>query len=234
MWGDMCLRRPGEGTVAYVESHDQALVGDKTMIFRLADAAMYTDMEKTTHNPVIDRAVALHKMIRLFTLSAGGEAWLNFMGNEFGHPEWIDFPREGNGWSFHYCRRQWSLRDNELLKYSWLGDFDEDMVKLTKEHNLFSQRMGDLRLMKAPEQTLAYERSNLLFAFNFHSSNSLTNVLVPVGRDTDYQVVLTTDDGKYGGWDRVVHTVYPVKKFDGQNYVELYLPARIGVVLKAL
>ena len=234
MWGDMCLRRPGEGTVAYVESHDQALVGDKTMIFRLADAAMYTDMEKTTHNPVIDRAVALHKMIRLFTISAGGEAWLNFMGNEFGHPEWIDFPREGNGWSFHYCRRQWSLRDNPLLKYSWLGDFDEDMVKLTTENKLFSQRMGDLRLMKAPEQTLVYERSGLLFAFNFHSTNSLSNVLVPVGRDTDYQVILTTDDGKYGGWDRVTHTTCPVKKFDGQNYVELYLPARTGVVLKAL
>ena len=234
MWGDMCLRRPGEGTVAYVESHDQALVGDKTMIFRLADAAMYTDMEKTTHNPVIDRAVALHKMIRLFTISAGGEAWLNFMGNEFGHPEWIDFPREGNGWSFHYCRRQWSLRDNPLLKYSWLGDFDEDMVKLTKENKLFSQRMGDLRLMKAPEQTLVYERSGLLFAFNFHSTNSLSNVLVPVGRDTDYQVILTTDDGKYGGWDRVTHTTCPVKKFDGQNYVELYLPARTGVVLKVL
>jgi 1,4-alpha-glucan branching enzyme len=115
-----------------------------------------------------------------------------------------------------------------------LGDFDEDMVKLTKENQLFSQRMGDLRLMKAPEQTLAYERSGLLFAFNFHSTNSLSNVLVPVGRDTDYQVVLTTDDGKYGGWDRVAHTVYPAKQFDGQNYVELYLPARTGVVLKKL
>ena len=130
MWCEMCMRRPGEKTVAYVESHDQALVGDKTLIFRLADAAMYTDMEKRTHNPVIDRAIALHKMIRLFTLAGGGEAYLNFMGNEFGHPEWIDFPREGNGWSFHYCRRQWSLRDNPDLKYQWLGQFDEDMIHL--------------------------------------------------------------------------------------------------------
>ena len=141
MWCNMCLRRPGENTIAYVESHDQALVGDKTMIFRLADAAMYTDMEKRTHNLVIDRAIALHKMIRLFTLGGGGEGYLNFMGNEFGHPEWIDFPREGNGWSFHYCRRQWSLRENGLLKYQWLGDFDEDMVKLTKENQLFTQRI---------------------------------------------------------------------------------------------
>jgi 1,4-alpha-glucan branching enzyme len=108
------------------------------------------------------------------------------------------------------------------------------MVKLTKEHKLFSQRMGDLRLMKAPEQTLVYQRSGLLFAFNFHSSNSLNNVLVPVDGDADYQVVLTTDDGKYGGWDRISHTVYPVKQFGGQSYVELYLPARTGVVLKKL
>ena len=144
MWGNMCLRRPGENTVAYVESHDQALVGDKTMIFRLADAAMYTDMRKDCHNMVIDRAIALHKMIRLFTLAGGGEAYLNFMGNEFGHPEWIDFPREGNGWSFHYCRRQWHLLDDPELKYQWLGDFDRDMIALAKRKDLFAQRMADL------------------------------------------------------------------------------------------
>ena len=138
MWGNMCLRRAGENTVAYVESHDQALVGDKTMIFRLADAAMYTDMEKDCHSLVIDRAIALHKMIRLFTLAGGGEAYLNFMGNEFGHPEWIDFPREGNGWSFHYCRRQWSLVDNDSLKYQWLGEFDRDMILLARTNELFA------------------------------------------------------------------------------------------------
>ena len=232
MWGEMCLRRPGENTVAYVESHDQALVGDKTMIFRLADAAMYTDMNKDCHNPVIDRAIALHKMIRLFTLGAAGEAYLNFMGNEFGHPEWIDFPREGNGWSFHYCRRQWSLKENALLKYQWLNEFDRDMVALTKKSKMFTSRFGDLRLMKAPEQTVVFYRNGLLFAFNFHASNSLTNVLVPVPRNADYTVELCSDDGKYGGFDQVAHQVYPAKEFDGQFYVELYLPARTAVVLK--
>jgi 1,4-alpha-glucan branching enzyme len=232
MWGDMCLRRPGENTVAYVESHDQALVGDKTMIFRLADAAMYTDMDKACHNPVIDRAIALHKMIRLFTLAGGGEAYLNFMGNEFGHPEWIDFPREGNGWSFHYCRRQWSLRDNPFLKYQWLGDFDQDIVALTKKHRMFNQRMADLRLMKAPEQTIVFSRKGLLFGFNFHPSNSLTNVLVPVPSASDYELVLCSDDQKYGGQDLVAHMTYHTKTFDGQHFVELYLPARTAVVLK--
>ena len=232
MWGSMCLRRPGEKTVAYVESHDQALVGDQTMIFRLAGANMYTDMNKDCHNPVIDRAIALHKMIRLFTLSGGGEAYLNFMGNEFGHPEWIDFPREGNGWSFHYCRRQWSLKDNGMLKYQWLGDFDEDMVRLTKENRIFDQRMADLLLMKAPEQTLAYYRHGLVFVFNFHFGNSLNNVLIPVRQPGEYTVVLSTDDEKYGGFGNVAKKTYATKRFDGRDYIELYIPARTGFVLK--
>ena len=232
MWGEMCLRRPGEGTVAYVESHDQALVGDKTMIFRLADANMYTDMDKACHNPIIDRAIALHKMIRLFTIAGGGEAYLNFMGNEFGHPEWIDFPREGNGWSFHYCRRQWSLRDNGFLKYQWLGDFDEDMIRLTKENKMFEQRMGDLRLIKEPEKMIAFYRKGLLFAFNFHPTNSLKSVLIPVDNYADYTVALSSDDEKYGGYNQVEHITYPIKRFDGQNFIEIYLPARTAIVLK--
>lgn len=231
MWGNMCLRRPGENTVAYVESHDQALVGDKTIIFRLADANMYTDMEKPCHNPVIDRAIALHKMIRLFTLAGGGEAYLNFMGNEFGHPEWIDFPREGNGWSFHYCRRQWSLV-NDYLKYQWLAEFDHDMIKLTKNNAIFKQHMADLLLLKEPEKVIAFYRKGLLFAFNFNPSESYTNVLIPVPANADYTLRLSSDDEQYGGQNLVEHMKYPVKKFDGQYFVELYLPARTAVVLK--
>lgn len=235
MWCEMCMRRPGEGTVAYVESHDQALVGDKTMIFRLADAAMYTDMEKTTHNPVIDRAIALHKMIRLFTMAGGGEAYLNFMGNEFGHPEWIDFPREGNGWSFHYCRRQWSLRDNPKLKYEWLGQFDEDMVHLAKEANLFDQRMGNLRLIDSTRQVIVFYRSGLLFALNFSPCNSYTDVEVSLPDIADYEVAMCSDDAKYGGNDLVAHMKYPAQvDKEGNSTIKLYLPARTAVVLKEL
>ena len=230
--GDMCLRRPGENTVAYVESHDQALVGDKTMIFRLADASMYTDMNKDCHNPVIDRAIALHKMIRLFTLAGGGEAYLNFMGNEFGHPEWIDFPREGNGWSFHYCRRQWHLMLDENLKYQWLGNFDRDMVRLTKRNNMFEQRMADLCLLKEPEKVIVFYRKGLLFAFNFNTTESLTNVLVPIPNKADYELKMSTDDVEYGGNGLVEHMKYPVKEFDGKYYIELYLPARTAMIFK--
>ena len=233
MWCEMCMRRPGENTVAYVESHDQALVGDKTMIFRLADAAMYTDMEKNTHNPVIDRAIALHKMIRLFTMAGGGEAYLNFMGNEFGHPEWIDFPREGNGWSFKYCRRQWSLRDNPNLKYEWLGQFDEDMIHLAKEAKLFDQRMGNLRLIDSNRQIIVFYRKGLLFAFNFSPTHSYTDVSVSLPAIADYEVALCSDDSKYGGNDLIAHMKYKANVNEkGNSTVRLYLPARTAVVLR--
>ena len=203
------------------------------MIFRLAGANMYTDMEKNTHNPVIDRAIALHKMIRLFTMAGGGESYLNFMGNEFGHPEWIDFPREGNGWSFHYCRRQWSLKNNPELKYGWLNDFDHDMLAVTKESKIFSQRMANLQLMKAPEQMLCFARTDLFFVFNFHSTNSLNNVLIPVYPDTkELTVMMSSDDYKYGGFGNVAHQTYEFKEFDGVRYVELYIPARTAIILK--
>jgi len=154
------------------------------------------------------------------------------MGNEFGHPEWIDFPREGNGWSFHYCRRQWSLKDSDLLKYRWLSDFDEDMVRLAKESNIFDMRFGDLRLLEKDKQTIVFYRNGLLFAFNFNGENSLTDVKVPVPAKADYTVEMCSDDEKYGGWDRVAHQTYPVKAEDGEYYVELYLPAHTAIVLK--
>ena len=232
MWGNMCLRRPGEGTIAYVESHDQALVGDQTMIFRLAGANMYTDMDKATHNPVIDRAIALHKMIRLFTLAGGGDGYLNFMGNEFGHPEWIDFPREGNGWSFDYCRRQWNLKENGYLKYQWLDAFDQDMIRVTKESDLFADGRVNQWTMKDKEQTLIFSRRDLAFALNFHPSNSLVDLLVPIPEKKDYEVILCSDDEKYGGQGLVKHMVYEAKTFDGQHFIQIYVPARTAVVMK--
>ncbi len=232
MWGNMCMRRPGEKTVAYVESPDQALVGDKTIMFRLADSAMYTDMHKDCHSLVIDRAMAIHKMTRLFTIGGGGEAYLNFMGNEFGHPEWIDFPREGNGDSYHYCRRQWSLLRNTDLKYQYLYAFDKDMIRVCKENRIFDQHMADMVLDKQPEQTLAFYRHGLLFAFNFHHSLSLQSVLIPVPREGEYRVEFSTDDEKYGGYGQVKHMTYVTKTFDGRHFIELYLPARTAIVLK--
>ena len=233
MWCSMCMRRPGESTVAYVESHDQALVGDQTMIFRLAGANMYTDMHKDCHNEIIDRAIALHKMIRLYTLAGGGEAYLNFMGNEFGHPEWIDFPREGNGWSFHYCRRQWSLTDNQDLKYQYLNAFDHDMIALSKEVDLFSQRMGDLRYSDPYRQVIVFHRKGLLFAFNFSPCNSYTDVRVSVPNPADYTVAFTSDDWSYGGWGQIAHGIYPAQvDKNGSATVSLYLPARTAMVLK--
>lgn len=233
IWSSMCMRRPGERTVAYVESHDQALVGDKTLIFRLADAHMYTDMDKATHNLTIDRAIALHKMIRLLTIGGGGEAYLNFMGNEFGHPEWIDFPREGNGWSFQYCRRQWSLADNGYLKYQWLNDFDRAMIAMVKDAQLFEQWMPHLNWMHRKDHVIAFERSGLVFVLNFNPDSSFEGYPIPVTEGGDYEVVLSTDDAAYGGQDRIAHIRYP-SRHPGvcRNQLHLYLPARTAVVLR--
>ena len=235
MWNDMCLRRPGEKTIAYVESHDQALVGDQTMIFRLAGASMYSDMHQDCHNAHIDRAIALHKMIRLFTLAGGGEGYLNFMGNEFGHPEWIDFPREGNGWSFHYCRRQWSLQDNPYLKYRFLGEFDRDMVAVTKCVDMFSQHFGNQHMMDDTKKCIAFSRKGLLFAFNFHPSWSQGDLRIPVQKGTYFTVEFTSDDWKYGGWGQIPHMTYEAQEDPnnpGEYFIEMHLPCRTCAVLR--
>ena len=235
MWNDMCLRRPGEKTIAYVESHDQALVGDQTMIFRLAGASMYSDMHQECHNAHIDRAIALHKMIRLFTLAGGGEGYLNFMGNEFGHPEWIDFPREGNGWSFHYCRRQWSLQDNPYLKYRFLGEFDRDMVATTKEVDMFSQNTANQHMMDDTKKCIAFSRKGLLFVFNFHPSWSQGDLRIPVQKGTAFDVVFTSDDWKYGGWGQIPHMTYEAQEDSndpGEYFIEMHMPCRTCAVLQ--
>ena len=237
MWGSMCLRRPGEKTVAYVESHDQALVGDQTMIFRLAGANMYTDMNKDCHNPVIDRAIALHKMIRLFTLSGGGEAYLNFMGNEFGHPEWIDFPRQGNGWSYKYARRQWDLVDRNDLKYQYLGAFDEAMIHVVSQKKKF-ERTPIVKLCENDgDQVLAFLRDDLLFVFNFHPFKSFNGygILAPTG---EYEHILSSDDPAFGGYGlidmKVKHLTRhdPLFEKDNKEWLMLYLPARTAQILR--
>jgi 1,4-alpha-glucan branching enzyme len=201
------------------------------MIFRLADANMYTDMNRDCHNPVIDRAIALHKMIRLFTLAGGGEGYLNFMGNEFGHPEWIDFPRVDNGLSYQYCRRQWSLQDNPFLKYQRLGDFDRDMVHLLKDSGIYGQFLPDQRYYSEEQKVLVFERGGYLFAFNFHPMNTYTRFTVPTGGASAYRVVLSSDDEKYGGFGRDCRVLCQPEI--GKNCIDIILPAQTAIVLKA-
>ncbi len=120
---ELTNRRKEEKSISYAESHDQAIVGDKTIIHQLINSAIYTHMRIEDEHPGVSRGIALHKMIRFITLATAGNGYLNFMGNEFGHPEWIDFPREGNNWSFHFARRQWHLADDPDLKYQFLCPF---------------------------------------------------------------------------------------------------------------
>ncbi|MBE6761077.1 MAG: 1,4-alpha-glucan-branching enzyme [Ruminococcaceae bacterium] len=234
-WYELTGRRPKEKNIGYAESHDQALVGDKTIMFRLCDAEMYVGMQKFGANPVVDRGIALHKMIRLLTASLSGEGYLNFMGNEFGHPEWIDFPREGNGWSYHYCRRQWSLVDNPNLRYRELGDFDKAMIKLLKEQNLLEISPVN-RWMHNDDKILIYTKNDFVFVFNFNPQKSFEGYFVPVGEEGLYKVVLSSDDGKFGGFSRVdTKHKYKAERTPHDWFgFNCYLPSRSAFVLKKI
>ena len=237
LFWELTNRRYDEKTISYAESHDQALVGDKTIIFRLVDADMYWHFEKGHTTYLVDRGIALHKMIRLITASTINGGYLNFMGNEFGHPEWIDFPREGNGWSYKYARRQWNLVDNKDLCYHWLGDFDREMLKVIKTVRNFQDKPVVEIWHNDGDQVLAFMRGDLLFVFNFSPTQSFTDYgfLVPTG---SYDVVLNTDSKDFGGFgfadDSVTHfTNYdPLYVQDHKEWLKLYIPARSAVVLK--
>ena len=235
LWYELTSRRPQEKNIGYCESHDQALVGDKTIMFRLCDAEMYTGMSKFGNNLVIDRGIALHKMIRLVTASLAGEGYLNFMGNEFGHPEWIDFPREGNGWSYHYCRRQWSLVDNPDLRYRELCSFDKAMIKLLKEEDLLSQP-AESRWLHQDDKILIYTKEDTVFIFNFHPTKSFDGYFVPVGKEGTYRVALSSDDAEFGGFSRVDSSVRYKTITTPHGWVgfKCYLPSRTAIVLKKM
>ena len=238
LW-ELTNRRKDEKTISYAESHDQALVGDKTIIFRLIDADMYWHFKKGDQTSNVERGIALHKMIRLLTATTINGGYLNFMGNEFGHPEWIDFPREGNGWSYKYARRQWSLVDNKDLCYHWLGDFDREMLKTIKSVRNFQDKPVVEIWHDDGDQVLCFMRGDLVFVFNFSPTRSYTDYgfLVPTG---SYEVVLNTDSKDFGGNgfadDSMTHlTNYdPLYVKDHKEWLKLYIPARSAVVLKKI
>ena len=230
-------RRADEKTISYCESHDQALVGDKTIIFRLIDADMYWHFKRGDETNLVHRGIALHKMIRLVTLGSINGGYLNFMGNEFGHPEWIDFPREGNGWSHKYARRQWNLVDNEDLDYHFLSDFDRAMIKVVKSEKRFNLTPVEEVWHNDGDQVLAFKRGKLLFVFNFSPTQSFADygLLVEAG---EYEVLLNTDAKDFGGNgladDNVKHfTNYdPLYEKVGKGWLKLYIPARSAIVLR--
>jgi 1,4-alpha-glucan branching enzyme len=234
LYYELTNRRRDEKTIAYAESHDQALVGDKTLIFRLADAAMYTHMNVFESHVGVERAVALHKLIRLVTLATAGNGYLNFMGNEFGHPEWIDFPREGNGWSYQYARRQWHLRDDPNLRYRFLAEFDKAMMALARRRRLLDAPGPRLLYEHNADHVLAFERAGLVFLFNFHPTQSFTDypVTAPPGR---YRLRLDSDAPAFGGHGRVrPRQTYFTAPLPAGAAVRVYLPNRSALVLEPL
>ncbi len=236
LWFELTNRRIDEKTIGYAESHDQALVGDKTLIFRLIDSDMYYHMRVEDDNIRVDRGIALHKIIRLITLSTSGNGYINFMGNEFGHPEWIDFPREGNGWSYHHARRQWHLVDDPELKYGFLARLDRDMVLMARRFGLLKSQSPHQLYEHSDDKVIAFERAGLVFVFNLHPSKSYSDygIEVPPGK---YKMILDSDAQEYGGHGRLrkdqSHLTFLKKTGDHKrNLLSLYLPTRTGIVLR--
>lgn len=223
LFHELTAKRPEEAVISYSESHDQALVGDKTLIFRLIDKAMYSHMRANDPDLTVERGMALHKIIRLLTASTNGGGYLNFMGNEFGHPEWIDFPRQGNDWSYHYARRQWSLADSPNLKYKYLQVFDSAMISLVK--NL--PPSIDFQSVDNKQRLISFMRGDYLFVFNLSPTKSYEGYKINC-RNGEYQLVLSSDDTQFGGQDRVQPGSYPAS----QEAVKLYLPSRTALVFK--
>jgi 1,4-alpha-glucan branching enzyme len=228
-------RRVHEKHVAYAESHDQALVGDKTIAFWLMDADMYWHMNDASRNPIIDRGVALHKMIRLITFALGGEAYLNFIGNEFGHPEWVDFPREGNQYSYKYARRQWSLVDHAELRYRYLAAFDKAMLQLDMDYDVLGDRLIEELNVDEAQKVLIFRRGPLVFVFNFHPCNSCTDYKFGVPDSADYTLILNTDDKAFGGFGLTDSPqTYPMRREKSHGRaqsIQIYIPARTAQVL---
>jgi len=236
IWWELTNHRADEKTISYAESHDQALVGDKTLIFRLIDAEMYWHMMKEDPNFVVERGIALHKIIRFLTATTISGGYLNFMGNEFGHPEWIDFPRQGNGWSYKYARRQWSLADNPHLKYEYLGLFDRELIKQIKVNKKFLKSDPIQRCMNDGDQVLAYQRGDFLFVVNIHPYKSYTGYGILVDKGS-YKIVLNSDSTQFGGFGLINESIehFTQKGLDkdtDMEWLKLYLPARTAFILK--
>ncbi|KAJ6736514.1 14-ALPHA-GLUCAN-BRANCHING ENZYME [Salix viminalis] len=201
-------RRYTEKCIAYAESHDQSIVGDKTIAFILMDKEMYSGMSCLTEAPpIVDRGIALHKMIHFITMALGGEGYLNFMGNEFGHPEWIDFPREGNGWSYDMCRRQWNLVDMEHLRYKFMNAFDGAMNLLDEKYSFLASTKQIVSSTNEEEKVIVFERGDLVFVFNFHPENTYDGYKVGCDLPGKYRVALDSDALEFGGHGRVGHDV---------------------------
>ena len=235
LWFELTNSRTDEKTISYAESHDQALVGDQTLIFRLIGEDMYHHMGIDDDNGKVARGIALHKMIRLITLSTASNGYLNFMGNEFGHPDWIDFPREGNNWSFKHATRQWHLADDTHLKYHLLARFDRDMIAMAKTHHLLETSTPRLLHEDSTKKVVAFKRADLIFVFNFNPHQSFTDYRfdAPPGK---YRMILDSDAQKYGGHGRLdsqqAHfTIVDNTEGKSQNMLSIYLPSRSAYVL---
>lgn len=232
----MTNRRRMEKTISYVESHDESLVGGKSIAFWLMDKEMYTNMSVSSETTlVIDRGMALHKIMRLLTHSLGGEGYLNFIGNEFGHPEWLDFPRDANNHSHNYARRQWHLVDDQNLRYKYLNAFDTAMNEAEQRYGWLHKNPATCIRTNEANKIISFERAGLIFVFNFHCNTSFARYQIGTRAAGRYRIVFDSDQPEFGGYGRLDrntdhHTFN--QEYDGcPHSLIVYAPCRCALIL---
>lgn len=237
MWHELISKRSDEKTISYAESHDQALVGDKTIMFKLTDSEIYWNMDISNSSHIIHRAIALHKLITSVTMNTAANGYLNFMGNEFGHPEWIDFPSQRNNWSFHYARRQWHLVDDKNLKYQWLNNFNKDSISFIRENGIMSD-YPRLMFIHNEFKLLSFKRNGYYYLYNFHPTRSYEGLAIPVDEAGKYKVVFNSDESNYGGLDRIsdeyIYETVDAPYSEFEYTLNIYSPSRTMLVLKKI
>ena len=231
-------RRRGEAAIAYVESHDQAMVGGATLAWRLMGTEMYDGMSALRPpSPTVARGCALHKVARLMTFVLGGQGYLTFMGNEFGHPEWIDFPRHGNDWSHAYARRQWALSDAHDLRYAQLAAWDKAVMDLDATWGVLAS--AEPEVARAVGSVAVAVRAGLVCVFNL-GPEALEGEAVGVPGPGTYAAVLDSEapafgGGGGGGGGAAVEVAAHAAPADGLAHsVLICLPARSAVVFRRI
>lgn len=149
---------------------------------------------------IVDR-LNLLKTIKVITMVLGGEGYLNFIGNEFNHPEWVEFPSKENEWSFERCRRYWDLISKDHGSYYiFLLNFEKKILKIVSELSFGGRHWLDL-LERVPNE----ENSNLLIVkigsslkVVINTSQDLSSYKRSKIDDRKYELILYSGGNEYG------------------------------------
>ena len=232
IWHALVSRRFDERHIGYVESHDQAIVGGQSLIFRLLGPKMYTDMHAETQSHDVHLAVAVVNVAKSIVFFLGGEAWMSFIGNEFGHPDWVEFPTPDNDDCFEYAYRKWYLATDSALMYEKMAAFDRDLMHQRKIAVTWDESYMTAPLLDDNRKLSVFHRDRVVLVCNTTTDVSYEDVWVPVPEQGNYRVILSTEEHRYGGYGRVNENMqYATIAVDGNAYIRLYVPSMSAIFM---